>query len=340
MSAPAAAQLPASVEGLLGGGGGGGKGKREEEEEAYVRSGGVMVILDDGLGSALPWTVVQGQTVGKKDSAQRAHAEGRGEQPRAQPGAGDGTSDLGVGGLGEGVGLWRLRDVCPKSDVKLYKQWLSSDAMAGSSADLYASHTIPRRFAADVLATAAACSTYKFLLRITSPGGRMRRPAVLLQLLSWNSRFNSNRVPLLADPLWLKPKPQAQAQTQTQAHLSTAPQRAGGSCAGGKGANSQGVGPVGEGTSQAQYLSHPAVLERYWSHPVIVQCLYCSFASDAGTARRLYAQWTEASENNVECVDISEEEEAELSVFLRQSTCLLPPPLRVLNGLPVGFLPA
>jgi len=42
----------------------------------------------------------------------------------------------------------RQRDRVPKSDIKVYKQWVSSDMASGSARDLYAHHTIPRRFAA------------------------------------------------------------------------------------------------------------------------------------------------------------------------------------------------
>ena len=71
----------------------------------------------------------------------------------------------------------------------------------------------------------------------------------------------------------------------------------------------------------------------------VVQCLYCSFTEEGDTARRLYSQWTERSENNVEALDCSAEEEEELVAFLWQSTRLLMPMQRILSGLPVGFLP-
>ena len=73
-----------------------------------------------------------------------------------------------------------------------------------------------------------------------------------------------------------------------------------------------------------------------------MQCLYCSFVTEqgAGTARKLYAQWTEPSDTHVETLDVSEEEATHLNWFLEQSTGLLPPPHRILNGLPLGFLPA
>ena len=66
----------------------------------------------------------------------------------------------------------KRRDRVPKSDIKLYKQWLSSsDAAGGGARDLYANHTIPRRFASEMLEIAAAHSSYKFLLRVTGAGG-------------------------------------------------------------------------------------------------------------------------------------------------------------------------
>lgn len=72
----------------------------------------------------------------------------------------------------------------------------------------------------------------------------------------------------------------------------------------------------------------------------VVQCIYCNFSEEPDTAHRLYARWTEQSENVVEAVDFSAEEEEALIMFLRQSTALLMPQQRLLNGLPVGFLPA
>ena len=53
--------------------------------------------------------------------------------------------------VGEGEGSVRMRDRVPRSDVKLYKQWLSSTPEAGSLADMFAHKTIPRRFASEVL---------------------------------------------------------------------------------------------------------------------------------------------------------------------------------------------
>lgn len=81
-----------------------------------------------------------------------------------------------VDGSGEAAGCaagGTRRDRVPKSDVKLYKQWLSSSARVARAGaeDLYANHTIPRRFASEMLEIAAAHSSYKFLLRVTGAGG-------------------------------------------------------------------------------------------------------------------------------------------------------------------------
>ena len=100
---------------------------------------------------------------------------------------------------------------------------------------------------------------------------------------------------------------------------------------GGDGANGHGEGGAGGpgGSFEAYSVSHQ-----------VVQCLYCRFSEEPDTARRLYQRWTQHSESNVEMVDCSAEEEEELTMFLQQSTALLMPEQRLLNGLPVGFLPA
>ena len=335
----------AAVEELWGGTvpGGVGGGGAEEAEREYARKGGVMVVLDDGLGSTMPWSVLQGESLQslQGDGVSEAGAAG------GSLGATSATSAAGVtctqSGEACGRGLEavgdegregggdavesgrRRRDVVPRSDVKVYKQWLSTSVEAGSADDLYADHSVPRRFASELLGVAGAHGIYKFQLRITSAGGMMRRPGLLVQLLSWNSRLDSNALPLLRDPrvnrAWQQGNCgdrgvlEASAGTRGDRGVSSRPRAA--DTAGGEVAGAWGGG--------AQ---------------VIVQCLYCSFeaADSSGTARRLYQQWTLPSETHVESVDISEEEEATLRRFLEQSTRVLPPPQRILNGLPVGFL--
>ena len=54
---PVSAFPPPAVPGGVGGGG------AEEAEREYARKGGVMVVLDDGLGSTMPWSVLQGESL-------------------------------------------------------------------------------------------------------------------------------------------------------------------------------------------------------------------------------------------------------------------------------------
>jgi hypothetical protein len=144
-----------------------------------------------------------------------------------------------------------------------------------------------------------------------------------VQLLSWNSAIMSNYLSVFGDVLLQEREGKRENNTNGTADVAAED--------GSDGGNGHGEG--GAGGSGASFEAFSV------SHQV-VQCLYCSFSEEPDTALRLYQRWTQHSENNVEAVDCSAEEEEELTMFLQQSTALLMPQQRLLNGLPVGFLPA
>mmetsp|Transcript_10509 Transcript_10509/g.24029 ORF Transcript_10509/g.24029 Transcript_10509/m.24029 type:complete len:141 (-) Transcript_10509:109-531(-) len=71
----------------------------------------------------------------------------------------------------------------------------------------------------------------------------------------------------------------------------------------------------------------------------VLQCLFVSFSTDHSVAADLLQQWSDKSPNSIETLDYMEEECSHIFAALQQSTLLMPPTQRMLNGLPVGFLP-
>ncbi|EKX53871.1 hypothetical protein GUITHDRAFT_100837 [Guillardia theta CCMP2712] len=154
---------------------------------ASAEPGGLTVVMYDG--SKIPWETISAAT---SDKIHSDNAEEKRKSTRIPH-------------------KTRL-DKGPSSDVRLFKQWISSNVDAGGPGDIFASCTVLRRLAHDMAEIAGAHCNYRFLLRSRTEAG-MPVNFLLLSLLGQRSTILSNCLGSIKDPAFSEPQDSAMEET-------------------------------------------------------------------------------------------------------------------------------